>query len=342
MAKEGAEKQLREANTLALSLRAQEKLLLQTETSLQQRLDSLESEKSNIANSKELQFSEIKDLRAHLESILQENQPAVNVSKNPPIHHEVDLLISPRGLKPGNHFSLQEKLKHLESKTQPPSEKTALKIDRVKNQLSTMRGEKAIYDSIKTSNALKSKMNRLNTTTEDASQRRKELYKKLVSNPQSEETRKTLHKAATGYEEQYVNLYEIKTQAEILQKQQVVTQKLLDAKRKVLDEREHSLAKKRETLLARWMKQPNAGDLIANLQFAIAELTSERRELDQQRELFLQEKFDLKHQKNKFTVKLKKVTEETNKEKRRLCEEKKDIESVKAHLRKILPTLKIN
>jgi hypothetical protein len=244
----------------------------------------------------------------------------LEIPLNPPIPLKPEASVSP--LTPSSRQKSldfhQEELKSLEkqlSSTRDPEEssKLIMKIDQVKNKIATLRGQKALFESSKSSKLITSMMKTMEKEVSYEENKRKQLLEKFTkknpirpstennvnSNINLEAARRflsteSISKASSGQISSLNSRYQDKIQVINLMKENI-------------NKRERELLERELRLQETWMKIPGSKELIEVVNLTLSKLTEQKRELDNERESFEAEKVELFKLRDKVMESMNKI-----------------------------------
>ena len=206
----------------------------------------------------------------------------------------------------------QEELKTLEMALNETTDtelnsKLTIKIDQLKNRIATLRGQKALYESNRSSRLLTNMMKTMEKEVNYEENKRKQQLERFTkkSNIKNDEvpckalemvspaaTRIFSTEASTPRGLNSSNGFN-----NILQQDE---KQLLTLKKEILLKREKEITQREQVLQETWMRVPGARELIENVNLTLSKLTMQKGELDSEREAFEVEKLEMFKIRNKF------------------------------------------
>lgn len=199
---------------------------------------------------------------------------------------------------------LETQLKSTTEKTE--SQKLIMKIDSIKNRIATLRGQKALFESSRSSRLITHMMKTMEKEVNYEENKRKQQLEKFTN-------KKNPLRASVDFskkEESPVVKQEVKEQPvartgvhRLLDEKQVT-----EFRKQLLDKREKDLNNRELMLQETWMKVPGAKELIENVNLTLNRLTQQKHELDTEREIFEKEKVEMLRIRDKLKDQVGKIS----------------------------------
>lgn len=213
----------------------------------------------------------------------------------------------------------QEELKALEMTLNETddaelSSKLAIKIDQLKNRIATLRGQKALFESNRSSRLISNMMKTMEKEVNYEENKRKqqlERFTKKNNNKNDEVPSKVMEMispAATRiFSTEASTPRSLNSSKGFFNTQQQDEKQLLTLKKEILLKREKEITKREQILQETWMRVPGAKELIENVNLTLSKLTVQKDELDSEREAFELEKIEMFKMRNKFLEQMNKM-----------------------------------
>ena len=186
---------------------------------------------------------------------------------------------------------LQEDLKILENKLSTnesgDTSKLIVNIDQIKNKIATLRGQKALFESNRSSRLLTNIMKTMEKEVSYEENRRKQHIEKITKkNFNTHEANKNF--SSINLESARRFLFTDSPTPRFAEDSKVIS--LI---KENLAKREKELVLREQALQETWMKIPGAKELIENVNLTLSKLTEQKDELDREREFFEKEKVEI-------------------------------------------------
>jgi hypothetical protein len=203
---------------------------------------------------------------------------------------------------------LQQEIKELEAALEGITDqgelsKRVIKIDQLKNRLATLRGQKALFDSNRSSRLISNMMKAMEKEVNYEEQKRKQQLEKFSKKSEKVSGENAGPEKRERKEEEGKD----KTDSKLADERQV-----LDLRKEILAKREKEMEEREKGLQKMWMKVPGAKELIDNVNIAVASLEEQKKELDIEREKFEKEKVEMMKVRDKLMAQLTKITQPIN------------------------------
>ena len=198
----------------------------------------------------------------------------------------------------------QEELKSLESKlegtTDPDSSKLIMRIDQLKNKIATLRGQKALYESNRSSRLISGMMKTMEKQVSYEEHKRKHALEKFTKKSMNEKKEENAKGFPMNLEAvRRFSFIEGSTPRNSTVNKGQATPRMHEDKQTLalikenLVKREKELQQRELLLQETWMKLPGSKELIEIVNLTLAKLKEQKDELDDEREKFENEKVDL-------------------------------------------------
>ena len=184
--------------------------------------------------------------------------------------------------------------------------KVIMKIDQLKNKLATLRGQKALYESSRSSRLISNMMKTMEKEVNYEENKRKQQLEKFTK------------KSVKGIPESSSTTHNIEAARRVLYTECSINQKnphkfadekqILDFRKDLLEKREREVAQRELLLQETWMKVPGSKELIEVVNLALAKLTEQKAEMDNEREAFEKEKVEMLKLRDKVMEQMNKIT----------------------------------
>ena len=192
--------------------------------------------------------------------------------------------------------SLQSELQDLEDQLKSTNEKSEaqkliMKIDSIKNRIATLRGQKALFESSRSSRLITHMMKTMEKEVSYEENKRKQQLEKFTN-------KKNPLRASVDLGKKEVPLV-IKQEVKEQGNARTGIHRFLDEKqvtefrKQLLEKREKEINNRELMLQETWMRVPGAKELIENVNLTLNRMTQQKHELDSEREIFEKEKIEM-------------------------------------------------
>ena len=282
------------------SLKVKEKWIDSKEKELRSCWQNFEKTKQEWENSKTHKFSE-----REIPLGLKYNKPSLQSSIYSPNPEAPPPIIPQTPSSRQRSLELaQEELKSLESKlegtTDPDSSKLIMRIDQLKNKIATLRGQKALYESNRSSRLISGMMKTMEKQVSYEEHKRKHALEKFTKKSMNEKKEENAKGFPMNLEAvRRFSFIEGSTPRNSTVNKGQATPRMHEDKQTLalikenLVKREKELQQRELLLQETWMKLPGSKELIEIVNLTLAKLKEQKDELDDEREKFENEKVDL-------------------------------------------------
>lgn len=208
---------------------------------------------------------------------------------------------------------LMEAEKLLEdSECKEDKQKLVMKIDSLKNKIATLRGQKALFESNRSSRLISNMMRTMEKEVNYEEHKRKVQLERFTNKKNPNRDSVELSKVQIENIKKVTKVEGVEEKVENHQKSGIgrlmEDKQILDFRKNLLEKREQEVHARELMLQETWMKLPNSKDLIETVNLALSKLTAQKRELDEERLLFEQEKIEMLKIRDKLKTQVEKIS----------------------------------
>lgn len=208
----------------------------------------------------------------------------------------------------------QAELKELEAYLKDPhtteeTSKLIMKIDQLKNKIATLRGQKALFESNRASRLISNMMKTMEKEVNYEENKRKQQIERFTkkSGKPDEEVAKPLIAVNQEATRRLFSTECSTPRSSTSKSRQFEEKNTLNLKKENLIKREKELQLREQLLQETWMKVPGSKELIEIVNLTLSKLTTQKKELDEERENFESEKVELFKLRDKVMEQMNKI-----------------------------------
>lgn len=211
--------------------------------------------------------------------------------------------------------NMQQELQEVENelKNNPnkdEAQKLVMKIDSLKNKIATLRGQKALYESNRSSRLITNMMKTMEKEVNYEEHKRKAQLERFTNkkNPtrSSVELNKELVQTSQNLNKNEAVEEKVHLKSGISKLME--DKQILDFRKQLLEKREQEVYARELSLQETWMKLPGSKELIDIVNLTLSKLTSQKHELDEERLSFEQEKKEMLKIRDKLKTQVEKIS----------------------------------
>jgi len=294
------------------SLRVRERWIDQKDKELKTQWQKFEKTKQEWEKSKSLCEGQYRDMK-HNRLALSYDKSLLNEKNLKPEAPPPETPISRDQALKNMQGELMEAEKLLEdNECKEDKQKLVMKIDSLKNKIATLRGQKALFESNRSSRLISTMMRTMEKEVNYEEHKRKAQLERFTNKKNPNRDSIDLTKVQIENLKKPLKVEAVEEKALNTQKNGIgrimEDRQVLDFRKHLLEKREQEVHVRELMLQETWMKLPNSKDLIETVNLALSKLTAQKRELDDERLLFEQEKIEMLKIRDKLKTQVDKIS----------------------------------